>query len=706
MELILMTDSEIIQQWNDFIDDYEQKLQDAKQNSDGTIQDDTASGNDRFNSAKDYVAQEQYLKQLKSNRDLLQAAYDNGQPLPNVTFDVSGIGGACKSTTIPYIYSTVRQNTHVSGDDLVIFETDFADLLYRPEGGLSFSDNDISVITGDTSSYHAEGGKISATNAHYISYLIVDDKGYFNTQSSQSMYISQTGTKLYTLIEEVDPATFNFNNVPTLTKYYPGNYVGNVGGNDPIYYDSTYVIGKGIRYDYGEVTQDPYSDKPWDYYNDNIKDNISNPDNSVYPNGYYPKDPDEPGDEPQDLPHDDGEPVDNQEDRTLTSPTQFITQYILTPSMLYDLGNVLWSTWLTPNTTFWKNFVYHFNSLADNGTFDISMMFNFIISLRVFPFDFSDYTALNWISQTDGIYMGTGHTNMLPGNTPILLTTIGCIDVGGCTIKPETPYDDFRDMYNTSVVLYLPYCGTVELTPPEVMYREIKVSYFIDFQSGSCTAVVKLNGDAGWYNIATKSGQIGFLIPMTATNAGQVTTELIRDATQAAGTIGGFFFKMGKHESSNSSALLRNLESKLPKSVQLMASLLKTSNIDFGEEGFNAGLNLINQASNMLSRSGIDVPYMSGGSGAESMLFPDKCFVQIRRGKYCKPANYPHSVGHLNCSSNTIGHYKGSFRGQPPTGNNSGKGLCKFVGIDSTGLTCHDDERAEIISLLESGVYL
>ena len=432
--------------------------------------------------------------------------------------------------------------------------------------------------------------------------------------------------------------------------------------------------------------------------------------------------PDEPGgggedtppDEPQDLPHDEGEPTDDQDSRTLTAPTCFLTQYAMGYSQLQTVGANLWQSWLTPDLETWKNFFFAF--AQDTGTLDIGAALNFIISLRVFPFNLAGMTT-DYISPTNGVYMGTGHTNFCPNASNLfrLNTVIGYLDCGTCQVVPETPYNDFRDMYNCSVLCFLPYCGTVELTPAEVIGRTLHVKYHIDFQSGACTALVKLVGDKGEYTVASKSGQIGFTLPVTATNAGQLSAQFAKDATQTMGTIGGFFFKAGHAQADNLNSLAEAFISK-PKAINTDSdgnkSLNAFSNNTFetstkiGEAGFNAGLSIANQALDMLSRSGIDVPAISGGMGAESMMQPDCCFVQIRRGRYAKPANYPHSQGYINGSSNTISYYKGMFTGTPSYPNSNNKGLCKFTGVDSTGLTCHEDERAEIIALLESGVYL
>ena len=448
----------------------------------------------------------------------------------------------------------------------------------------------------------------------------------------------------------------------------------------------------------------------WQYPGTDISENDFDPEHIIPPSPGG----DTPPDEPQDLPHDEGEPTDDQDSRTLTAPTCFITQYAMGYSQLQTVGVNLWTSWLTPNLETWKNFFFAF--AEDTGTLDIGAALNFIISLRVFPFSLASMTT-DYISPTNGVYMGTGHTNFCPNASNLfrLNTVIGYLDCGTCEVVPKTPYNDFRDMYNCSVLCFLPYCGTVELTPAEVIGRTLHVKYHIDFQSGACTALVKVVGDTGEYTVASKSGQIGFTLPVTATNAGQLSAQFAKDATQTMGTIGGFYFKAGRALADNLSSPAEAFTSK-PKAITASDNGNKSLNTfsnntfetatEIGEAGFNAALSIANQALDMLSRSGIDVPAISGGMGAESMMQPDCCFVQIRRGKYAKPVNYPHSQGYINGSSNTISYYRGMFQGTPTYPNSNNKGLCKFTGVDSTGLTCHEDERAEIIALLESGVYL
>ena len=455
--------------------------------------------------------------------------------------------------------------------------------------------------------------------------------------------------------------------------------------------------------------------RPWQY--ENFQENDFTEDD-IPP--YVPPSPtpggDTPPDEPQDLPHDDGNPAGLQE-RSLGVPSQFITQYALTASEVQAIGVNLWTSWLTPNTDVWKNFFLPYAN--DFGTLNIGAALDFIISLRAYPFELPLDVLL---PAPDGVRMGTGHTDFLGSSCAMVKTSIMKLSLGSCEVKLPQPYNDFRDMYNTSVVCHFPYCGTVELNPAEVMNRTLYCYYLIDFQSGGCTAVLELAGDAGNYIIASKSGQIGFLLPMTATNAGQLAAQAAQDAVQTVGTLSGFFFDVAGavtqsteniakamlgNEMAQQKADFKGTEIQPWEQKQVPVGMTATSSLHIGQSGVNTALELANQTLTRLSRSGINVPMLSGGSGAEAMFMPDTAIIQIRRGKYAKPANYPHSQGFLNGSSGKIRDYAGKWSGSPsyPDDNAVG-GLCKFTGVDTTGLTCTSDERAEILALLESGVYV
>lgn len=439
----------------------------------------------------------------------------------------------------------------------------------------------------------------------------------------------------------------------------------------------------------------------WQEYGMNINDNEYDPDAPEPEPG-----DDTPGDEPQGLPHDDGLPPELQKNRTISVPALFITQYALTARELETVGLHLWTSWLTPNSDVHLNFFLPY--AADFGTLNIASCMDFIISLKVFPFEFPLDILL---ANNNGVRMGTGHTDFLGSATTYIKTQIYCLDVGECEVKLPEPYNDFRDIYNCTALCFMPYCGSVELNLAEILGRTLKASYFIDFQSGGCTCVIECAGDAGDYVIASKTGQIGFTLPMTATNAGQVAAQFMGDAVKFIGTASSTVFDIvgkAKDVAINIAGVNQGAQNGMDFDYAQSKADYYNAKGDIGimQSATNGGIGVANQVLDMLSRSAVEMPMLSGGGSAESFMFADCVSIQIRRGKYKKPDNYPHSVGYYNLSSNTIESYKGAYSGSPSTGSTTGKGLCMFTNVDTSGLDCRQDERDEIMQLLSSGIYL
>lgn len=453
----------------------------------------------------------------------------------------------------------------------------------------------------------------------------------------------------------------------------------------------------------GDITNTAFKNglREWQY--ENLQsDDFDEDDIPPYSPEPEPED-DTPDDEPDDMDDAYGDGDEDQDDIVITAPTQFITQYILTASELRTVGSNLWSSWIDPNTDVYKNFLFDF--FQDTGTFNITAALDYIISLRVYPFNLAGMTT-EYIGVSNGVYMGTGHTNFCSGTIPTLNTVIGYLDAGTLDVNLHVPYKDFRDLYNCSVMAFLPYCGTVELNPVEIIGKKLHAKYFIDFQSGACTAVIRVNNDGVEYTIASKSGQIGFMLPVSATNSGQLAAQYASDATRAIGTLSGLFFDVAGSVGRSAENAIKIMSAGEGGEQSAPTGMTVTESLNIGKSGVKTALGFANQAIDMLSRSGIDMPMLSGGAGAESLFMPPYVCLQVRRGKYAKPNNYPHSVGYYNLSSNPISYYKGAYHGSPSTGSNTGKGFCTFTGVDTSGLDCREDEREEILELLNTGIYL
>lgn len=431
------------------------------------------------------------------------------------------------------------------------------------------------------------------------------------------------------------------------------------------------------------------TDSIWDYYNDDIVPNIY-PANAAIPGGYEPEpEPDpgsDPGDEePIDTPVITGDDMELQTDRTLSAPSDFITMYMITPPILSQFGRTLWTSLANYNpqdptsADVFKNFYAVLNEQV-TGSLDIGSIMNFIVSVRQYPFAVSDITNIYELVG-NSISFGTGALPIDCGSAAQvyrLTSTIGVLDLGSVTIADYNGfklYNDFRDYYNTSVSAYLPYCGTVELNPIEAINSTIHCFYAIDFYTGECTAFLTTTSEDGHTIVSgSKSGTIGVLVPITATNSGQVAARHLSD-------------------NAKDSMLITSASGNLFGIVGGIA----TGNI-MGAVSNATGLAQIGAQQKMLDaerqgRSAVMAPSLSGGVGAAAFVSPATASILVRRGTYArqKITNYPQTCGYPETSSGQLKMYKGYTE-------------CYNVNVDS--INCTEEEKAAIKLALESGVYL
>lgn len=379
-----------------------------------------------------------------------------------------------------------------------------------------------------------------------------------------------------------------------------------------------------------------------------------------------------------------GDRIPNQY-RFFGAATNFITQYALTAAQVAEFGEYLWTSWadtLGEPTDMWKNFKILLTG-GDTGSVDVGSTLDFIVSLKLFPFDLLISGIDTFIIQNN-IKIGTGAYPIEVSGVAKLLPAIIYIDAGHLDVPK--PFGTFQDYENMNVSVYLPYCGTVKLNPADVVGYRLRCRYSVDLQSGNCVAVVEKctygQDDNTYYNVAVAPGQIGCMIPISATNSGQLASQRISDALSAINTIGGAFGNTLNTGASTLSSFFRGGGDEFTGG---------TANAKLLGIAPNAVSKLAGQANNMLSRAAVDCPALSGGVGLASFVEPASAFLQMRYGIYDPPANYNKSVGKLSTHSGILSEY-------------SGFTICE--NVDVSGFTCHEDERAEIKALLESGVYL
>lgn len=367
-----------------------------------------------------------------------------------------------------------------------------------------------------------------------------------------------------------------------------------------------------------------------------------------------------------------------QKNRRLASATNFITLYNITPEQLEVLGGVLWNSIASydpsnpSNSALYNFYVQLGNDVT--GTFDTSAILNYFISLRVYPFSVGTLPNLTTASGNE-LFIGNGRVGIpIQSTIRILTSTIGLLDAGDVLAQPITPYNDFRDYYNSTVTAFLPYCGTVELNPTEVLNKTLHCYYAIDFYTGECTAYITVE-DTIEYIVGVSNGVIGVQIPLSASSQTQLNARHTMDYATNARLLSSTLFNIG--------GLINPI-----KEADYGAM--------FGEGGafHNIANNLISVFETEAlrqSRSGVSAPYLSGGNNGTSFFMPDSAYLQIRRGTYTRPKNYGHTVSYPNTTSGKLHSY-------------SGFTICN--NVDVSGLNCTAEEQNEIKRLLESGIYI
>lgn len=392
---------------------------------------------------------------------------------------------------------------------------------------------------------------------------------------------------------------------------------------------------------------------------------------------------------PEDETKDTGDSIPNR-GQYYSGAYNFITQYAMNRFQLGSFGSMLWTSWvdsLGNITEMWKNFKV-FISGGDTGSVDIGSVLDFIVSLKVFPLPLDSFLG----QPTHNVCIGRGkYPLVIPAQSESdtgvwkLLYTNYIVNCG--TITVPRPFRDFRDYTNMNITAYLPYCGTVELNPGDVIGMQLTCKYSIDLQSGACVAFIEMYNeeDNKQYNVAMLSGQIGATIPITATNSGQIAARNLSAVFGGVSTIANTQMDIANR---NANVLASIASKKKPRGVEerenatAMADV--TSNIGMVES-------IAGQAISRLSDSAIAAPALSGGGNLAAFAQPACPYIQLRYGKYSYPENYKHSVGYPSTKSTTLKNYSGLV-------------VCENVDIDK--ITCHNDEKAAIKALLETGVYL
>lgn len=352
----------------------------------------------------------------------------------------------------------------------------------------------------------------------------------------------------------------------------------------------------------------------------------------------------------------------------------FITQYCMTASQVASFGSYLWAN------IFSIEFLQSIGTmLANDFSVNPSDILKYIVSLRCYPFDLANVRGFN--SNPDTIYFGRGVVGIPSagiGTMDNLLTTFG-----GENITVPRLKNDFRDYEPyTRISLNIPFCGQVELTPSEVVGKNIFITYTVDFSAGTVQANVWVKSDISFI-IASASGSIGANIQISASNGMEFLQKIGSSVASFVKTVGTV-------------AAIAATAGAVSEAIGVEASQPFLSEAEFGALQSKATANAI-QAGAGISEALVSSPEASSlpihsksvGGGFTSFSTP-RAYLIVERRKYVVPSNYNHVYGKACNFTTTLDQVKGFT-------------VCKNVDLE--GIPATQDELAAIESLLTSGVY-
>lgn len=401
----------------------------------------------------------------------------------------------------------------------------------------------------------------------------------------------------------------------------------------------------------------------------------------------------------EDVPGDSVEPAEYR-DTSITFPiSAFLTQYVLDSSDIFQMGNALWSGIGDPNSNMFLNFAKTYTS---TGTLNISNVMDFFVSVKMFPFDIA---SLDIISTRPAMTIGTGAVPLLNYTVNVINRATAVIECGTVNTLQEGAFKlsatdyDFRNYINCTYTVFLPFCGNVELNPADVFPYELSCRYFVDFISGSCTACVYALRENKEVLVGSKTGQIGKIVPITASNVNAIVGSALSDVSHVVQTIGSAVISAATNKALGANMAPVNEASKNADYLRDMADYrAKQSEISAKGSSQQSALGMATGAigglGNMMSRSGIGIPSLSGGTGLDALHISKRPYLAIRRLNYCSPNQYAHTTGFAGTdgsSDKSLGRYQGWTVLENP---------------DLSNIKATQEELSEIKYLLETGVYV
>ena len=321
-------------------------------------------------------------------------------------------------------------------------------------------------------------------------------------------------------------------------------------------------------------------------------------------------------DEIGEIEDDDSDATDgNENGNNFGGFSNLTTTYKISKQALSDLGSFIW-----------KNSIFDDIKLINNSPIEN------IVSCHYMPCNLggsqSPIVLGNITTNVSGEKLGQ---NMIKVN--IASFTMPKVNNGFLGYEPYT-----------SVSLYLPLVGMIDLQPKDVCGFTVTIDYSFDVVCGSFGVMVYTSKGGGKTMIYSSQGTCSVTIPLTASNQSQVQTAILQSGVSLVGN-----------------TVVKNAEG------------------------------VVNDALNIATAQNHSTTYGSPSSMVGA-LSPQSCYYIIRTPIITLPSNFAHTKGYICMNTYRLSELTG---------------FTKLTNdVDLSGFNCTNNEMERLRSILVSGFYL
>lgn len=362
---------------------------------------------------------------------------------------------------------------------------------------------------------------------------------------------------------------------------------------------------------------------------------------------------------------------------------RFTNEYILNGTQLLALKNELYTTISSDvDSSFWSS-----QKFLTNNPLDV------VKGLTFYPFDVANKAPNTGTLDYDHIVLGTIVTGV---SATALNDSFIVIDCGSCTYFPIYGVNDFRSYapYSTAE-LHIPYCGSVEISPELYLNHTISVKMIVDLKTGAALALIYRDGMV----IDSVGGTVGITIPISGIeretlaaaehqalsqyktarntaigNIAHTATSIGGTAFDVLGTIGG-----GKNS---------------PTQMQSRFTRTLSSSGQHASDVMNVKSAIQNVRDAQYDLQHINVPYKTIGTASSVTSYANEpyCRLIIKRPIMLdgySQGDFGHCYGFATNRTGVVSDFSG---------------YTQFASVDLSGVNCSESMKAQIKSIMISGV--